>query len=205
MNRSRSLTALVVIGTLAALNGLALSPLWLFGGGETFAETAASWPFHTSQRLAWVLFTAMAVVVPSLLGAGTRRDAPPWAGPLVQVALSAQAATAFAMGFVAPWLAEVSPPLLDAEDGGMFLLAMTGVWVGFLVAMVVFAVVLARTGGIGAPAVAMILVGSLLTPGIGPLGAGLAGAGLALAARRRLRAAQPPTPASTVDSPAVTV
>ena len=201
MHPTRSLLATAVIGLLMAVNGFVLGPLWLFGGGATFSETAASWPFALSQQLSWLLLTAALVAVPEVLRGGTRREAPGWARPLLTVALSAQAATAFVMGFVAPWLAEVEPRLLDI-GGGSFQLAMTLVWIGFVLAMAVVGVVLARTGGLGLVAPALVVVGALAVPGAGPVGVGLLGLGLALAGRARLRHAAPTSAATTSPRPA---
>ena len=186
MNSTRALQTTALLGLLLALNGFVLGPLWLFGGGETFAETASSWAFALSHRLSWVLLTGLVVVVPSLLANGTRRPAAGWAAPLAQVAFAAQAATAFALGFVAPWLADVAPSLLDVS-GGSFQVASTAVWIGFILSMVALAVALARTGGLGRLAPALVAVGALAVPGAGPLGAGVVGLGLGLAARARLR------------------
>lgn len=192
MNSTRALQTTALLGLLLALNGFVLGPVWLFGGGETFSQTASTWAFSLSHRVSWVLLTGLVVVVPTVLAHGPRRPAG-WVAPVAQVAFAAQAATAFALGFVAPWLAGVAPALLDVS-GGSFQVAMTTVWIGFILSMVALAVALARTGGVGRLAPALVAVGALVVPGAGPLGAGLVGLGLGVAARARLRAT-PPTPA----------
>lgn len=183
MSPTTALRAVAVLGLLVAANGLVLSPMWLLDGAETFSETAASWEFATSQRISWLLLTLLVPVVPALAGGGTRSRM----ALVVQVDLTAQAATAFAMGFVAPWLAGVEPDLLD-RSGGAFQVAMTAVWLLNIGVLVAFAIALARTPGAGRVGPVLLAVGALVVPGAGPVGWGLMGLGLAVVARRLLSA-----------------
>ena len=178
----RERIALLAVCAALALNGLVLGPVWVLTDVETFSRTAALPAFALSQRISWALLTLLVVLVPVLLRPGRRGAPPAWATPLLQIALGAQAATNFVMGFVAPWLAEVAPQTLDVP-GGTFQLATTIVWVGFIVVMVVTAVVLWRAGHSRVGAV-LAAVGAVAIPGVGPLGTGVLALGLGLAARR---------------------
>jgi hypothetical protein len=177
--------ALLGVCAALALNGLVLGPLWVLTDVATFSQTAALPAFAVSQRISWALLTVLVVLVPTLVRPGRRGTPPSWAVPLLQVALAAQAATSFVMGFVAPWLAEVAPQTLDVP-GGTFQLATTVVWVAFIIVMVVIAAVLWRAGHSRVGAV-LAAVGALAIPGVGPLGTGVLALGLGLAARGRRR------------------
>lgn len=188
MTRStRTLTALLATCAALAVNGLVLGPMWLTLPGE-FSDTAGTTAFALSQRLTWALLTVLVVLVPALLATGPRRRPPAWLAPLAQLALASQAATAFVMGFVAPWLAGVAPHTLDVPGGGLQL-AMTMVWIGFVLAMVVLAVGLWRAGHSRVGAV-LVLLGGLAIPGAGPVGAAVLAIGLGVATVAQLRAAQ---------------
>lgn len=166
--------------------GFILGPMWLLAPSETFSGTVAVPAFALSQRISWALLTALVVLVPTLLTAGRRGAPPAWLTPLAQLALSAQAATAFVMGFVAPWLAGVAPHALDVTGGGTFQLAMTAVWVAFILVMVVTATALWR-GGHSRPGAVLAVIGALVTPGAGPIGSGILAVGLGLVALGRTR------------------
>lgn len=193
---SRStLTAVVAVCAGLAVNGLVLSPVWLLAPAELFSQTAAHPAFALTQRISWVLVTALLVLVPALLRAGPRRTPPPWLTPVAQLALAGQATTHFTQGFVAPWLAQVQPNLLDIP-GGAFQVASIALWVGFAVAMVVVAVVLQRAGHSTVGCVLMA-VGAAAVSGFGPIGAGVLAVGLGLVALRLLpgRSQVPVSPA----------
>lgn len=197
---TRTLTLLVATCTALALNGLVLGPVWLLTPAELFSETAALPSFALSQRLSWVLTTAMVVLAPAVAVAGPRRTVPVWLVPLAQLALAAQAATNFAMGFVAPWLARVEPRLLDIP-GGTFQVAMTAVWIAFIVAMVVLAVSLWRAGH-SRVACVLVALGAVAVPGAGPIGSGVLAVGFGIVALGRLRAVRREQPAA-LDEPSL--
>lgn len=179
----RSLTGLVVTGSLLALNGLALGPIWLVVPGR-FSDTVATPAYAISQQVSWALLTVLIVLVPSLASAG-RRPFAPWIIPVVQVALAAQAATHFVQGFVLPWLLTVAPVAVDRTDGGTLQVAMTTIWIAYLLVIVTFAVALWRAGA-SRPGAVLMLLGALATPAVGPIGAGLLGLGLVFVARGAL-------------------
>ena len=182
----RARTAVLAVCAGLALNGLVLGPIWVLTPTATFSETAALPSFAVSQRISWALLTLLVVLVPTLLRGG-RRAVPRWTAPVLQLALAAQAATNFVMGFVAPFLADVAPQTLDIP-GGTFQVATTAVWVGFIVVMVSAAVVLWRTGHSRVGAV-LTALGAIVIPGVGPLGAGVMALGLGLVALRQRRGA----------------
>ncbi|WP_134772716.1 hypothetical protein [Ornithinimicrobium flavum] len=189
------LTAVVAVCAGLAVNGLVLSPAWLLAPAELFSQTAANPAFALTQRISWVLVTALLVLMPPLLRVGPRRTPPAWLVPVAQLALAGQATTHFAQGFVAPWLAQVQPNLLDIP-GGAFQAVSIGIWVAFAVAMVVVAVVLRRAGHSTVGCVLMA-VGAAAVSGFGPIGAGLLAVGLGLVALRLLpgRSPAPVSPA----------
>lgn len=190
-----TLTALVATCATLALNGLVLGPMWLLTPTQLFSETAALPTFALSQRLSWLLMTVMIVLAPAILGRGPRRTPPAWCVPLVQLALAAQAATNYTMAFVAPWLAQAEPSLLDVP-GGTFQVVTTAVWIGFIVAMVVLAVVLWRAGH-SRVACVLVAVGAVGIPGVGPIGSGILATGLGVIALGQLRAARHEQPVRT--------
>lgn len=190
-----TLTAVVAVCACLAVNGLLLSPAWLLAPAELFSETAAHPAFALTQRISWVLVSALLVLVPPLLRVGPHRAPPTWLVPVAQLALAGQATTHFTQGFVAPWLAQVQPGLLDIP-GGALQAAMIGLWVAFAVAMVVVAVVLRRAGH-SLPGCVLMGVGALAVSGFGPIGAGVLAIGLGLVTLRLL-----PCRSSTTVSPA---
>lgn len=199
MEISRRLPLAVCAGLI--LNGFVLGPIWLLTPADTFSETAALPSFALSQRLSWGLLTILVLLVPAMLGPGRRGPLPRWVVPVLQLALVAQAATNFAMGFVAPWLAAEEPRLLDIP-GGSFQFAMTAIWIGFIVATIAVAVTAWRAGHSRMGAGLMIL-GALAIPGVGPIGTGLLALGLGLVAARQARlSAQLPVAASAAGAPA---
>lgn len=169
-------TALIATGSLLALNGLVLGPMWLITPGE-FSDTVASPAFQISQMVSWGLLTVLIPLVRAL-ATTERRALPGWVVPAVQIALAMQAATAFTQALVLPWLLEVAPELLNLTDGGALQYTMTGIWVLFLVVMIAFAAALWRAGSSRAGAILM-MIGALTTPVAGPIGAGLLGLGIA--------------------------
>ncbi len=185
MHRSR--TALLAVCGGLALNGFTLGPMWMLKPTETFSQTAALPAFAISQRISWVLLTALVILVPALFGAGRRGTPASWLTPVTQLAVAAQAATAFTMGFAAPWLAEVAPHTLDVP-GGVFQFAMTAVWIVFIAVMVIAATMLWRAGHNRLGCVLAIL-GALAIPGVGAVGSGVLATGLGLVALGNVRTA----------------
>lgn len=187
----RSRTALLAVCAGLALNGLLLGPIWLFTTTTTFSQTAALPMFAVSQRISWILLTLLVPLVPGLCRPGRRGSTPSWLPSLLQVAFAAQAATAFVMGFVAPWLAEVAPETLD-RSGGTFQVATTAIWVAFALVAVVAGVCFWRAG-LSRVGALVAVVGALVTPGVGPIGSGILAIGLGLVARSARRVPDEPT------------
>lgn len=196
---SRRLVALLTVSAALAVNGFVLGPLWLVVPGD-FSDTVATPAYVISQQVSWALLTALIVLIPSVAGAG-RRALPAWLIAVVQVALAAQAATHFVQGFVLPWLTQVAPQAVDSTDGGMLQLTMTLVWIGFVVVMVTFAVAV-WWAGLGRVAAVLIALGALITPVLGPIGAGIVATGLVLVASKALRARARHGAAALVGAPA---
>ena len=81
-----TLTAVVAVCAGLAVNGLVLSPAWLLAPAELFSETAAHPAFALTQRISWVLVSALLVLVPPLLRVGPHRAPPAWLVPVAQLA-----------------------------------------------------------------------------------------------------------------------
>lgn len=180
--------ALAVLGSALAVNG-AFGITWLFDGAERFSETAASWEFATFQRLHVLTLLLFVLLVPTL-GALRGRNARGLSPVLlvgVTAALVLQTCTAFVMGFVAPYFAGISPAIMDREDGGSFAVAMSAVWIGFVVAMVALGVAVIRTRVLPLSTGVLLIVGGLATPMFGPIGSIALGAGLLRGAVARRR------------------
>lgn len=182
---SRARVALLAVCAGLAINGLVLGPSWLLAPAQTFSDTAAVPTFALSQRISWVLLLALVPLVPVLLSPGRRGTPPAWLAPVVQVGVAAQACTVYVTSFVAPWLVQHEPYLLDIP-GGTFQWVTTAVWVSFMGVMVVVAVALWRAGHSRVGAVLAVL-GAVATPGIGPIGTGVLAVGLGLVALGQLR------------------
>lgn len=185
---SRLPLALAVLGTALAANG-AFGVTWLFDGADRFSQTASSWEFATFQRLQVAILLLFVLVVPTLgaLKGRTDRTLPPVLLAATTVALVLQTCTAFVMAVVAPYFAEVSPALMDREEGGSFAFAMSAVWIAFVIAMVTLGAFVARTRVLPLSTGILLIVGGLATPMFGPIGGIALGAGLlrgAVALRR---------------------
>ncbi|MCK0110719.1 hypothetical protein MWU75_00990 [Ornithinimicrobium sp. F0845] len=172
-------TQSVVIAVLGALvlNAFVLSPFWILAPAEEFSDTASVPAFGWAQGISWFLLTLLIPLVPALVHAGQRGTPPAWVVPLVQIALALQAVSHYVQGFVLTWLTPQAPEIVNATDGGMLQVSMFGIWVFFMVAMIVFAITLWRAGHSRVGAVLMIL-GAISTPAIGSFGAGLLALGL---------------------------
>lgn len=182
----RSLIALVAVCAALALNGLVLGPLWLVTPGE-FSDTVASPAYAYSQRISWALLTVLIVLLPAVLGLAGRRGTPPaWVVPLAQGALAMQAATHFVQGFVLPWLEPLAPEVLNLTEGGLMQIMMFAIQGFYLVAMTTVGVTLWRAGHSPLGSVLMIL-GAVVTPGVGPIGHGIFAMGLLVITVRALR------------------
>lgn len=195
--------ALSLIGTLLVANGAVLGIGWLFDGAERFSETAALWQYAAYNRIYLLVLIALVVVLPHLrsLTSPDGRRLPTGLLQLAAAMTVLQAAAAFTMGFVAPFLAEVAPVALDIEDGGVFAIAMMASYTAFFVAVVALGIVAFRRRVFPRPAALLIVLGGLLTPMFGPvgsilIGAGLAWSGLATGRRRTPELAPMPAPAA---------
>lgn len=175
----RRLTALLATCAVLAVNGLVLGPIWLSKPGE-FSDTVAVPAYGVSQAVSWVGLTLLIVLVPVVARLrADRRSLPTWTVPLVQLALVLQATAHFQQALPTTWLADVAPEVLNITNGGLFMWMMQGIQVVFLLVMVTFAVTLWWAGHSKIGAVLMML-GAIVTPVLGPIGAGVLAIGLGL-------------------------
>ncbi|WP_432558826.1 hypothetical protein [Granulicoccus sp. GXG6511] len=156
-----------------------LGPIWLSKPGE-FSDTVAVPAYGVSQAVSWVGLTLLIVLVPVVARLrADRRSLPTWTVPLVQLALVLQATAHFQQALPTTWLADVAPEVLNITNGGLFMWMMQGIQVVFLLVMVTFAVTLWWAGHSKIGAVLMML-GAIVTPVLGPIGAGVLAIGLGL-------------------------
>lgn len=87
------------------------------------------------------------------------------------------AATFFAQAFFIAWLLPIAPGVVDISGFYLPAVGLTGAWILFMVANVVLAVALWRTGR-SRVASGLMILGAVLTPVIGPFGAGTLALGL---------------------------
>jgi hypothetical protein len=132
---------LAALGTLLLVNGALVGIPWLVAPAEAFSDTAAMWQYAVYQQVFLVALVGLALLLPTLgrLTAPDGRRLAGWVVPVLTVGVLLQAATTFVQGFVAPFLATVSPGALDLEDGGLFAASMTVAWLIFLVSLAALA------------------------------------------------------------------
>jgi hypothetical protein len=186
---------LSLLGLLLAVNG-AFGITWLFDGAERFSQTAASWQFATFQRVQLLALVFLVLLVPTFaqLRGRTGRALPVGVLLGLGAALVLQAGTVFTMAFVAPFFAGIAPEAMDLENGGTFAVAMSVVWVLFVVAVATFGISAIRRKVFPLSAGILVVLGGLLTPMFGPVAGIALGGGLVLAAtavRRRVEVAVP--------------
>lgn len=174
---------LAVLGLVLAANG-AFGITWLFDGADRFSQTAASWQFATFQRVQLLALVFLVLLVPTFaqLRGRTGRALP--VGVLLGLATAVilQAGTVFTMAFVAPFFARIAPEVMDLENGGSFAVAMSVVWVFFVIAVAVFGVSAIRRKVLPLTAGILVVLGGLLTPMLGPVAGIALGSGFLLAA-----------------------
>ena len=174
-------TVLAVIGALLIANGAWYTPLMLSGGTETtFSETGATWQFQAFQTAYLVILVALVLVAPFLRSAvgTTGRRLPAWLPFALAGTAMLQAATTYTQAFVVPFLADVAPAALDNQDIELFAISMMVIWVAYSLTWVALAVVGAVRRIIPVGSAALIGLGALVIPVIGPGGSVLIGAGL---------------------------
>ena len=174
---------LAVLGVVLAANG-AFGITWLFDGAERFSQTAASWQFATFQRVQLLALVFFVLLVPTLgqLRGRTGRALPIGVLLALAAALVLQAGTVFTMAFVAPFFAGIAPEVMDLENGGSFAIAMSAVWVLFVVAVAAFGISAMRRKVFPLSAGILVVLGGLLTPMLGPVAGIALGSGFLLAA-----------------------
>ncbi|MDQ2697650.1 MAG: hypothetical protein M3Y46_02555 [Actinomycetota bacterium] len=191
--------AIIVIGGLLLLNGLVIgAPMTiseLTAGHEvTFEESVADWRYVAFNAVYLAVLIALVAAMPSLAGwtGRTGRRMPRWIVPAFTVAAALQACTVFTQAVVTPFLLDVAPQALVAEDGGIFAVTMTVVWVTWIVALCTLAVCGIVTKTMPVAASVVMIVGGIIIPVFGPIGSILVGAAFAWSGWAQLRVAAAP-------------
>lgn len=174
-------TALAVIGTLLIANGAWYTPIMFSAGADQrFSETGGTWQFQAFYVAYLVILLALALLAPALgrLVGRTGRQLPGWLPGVLTATVILQAATVYAQAFVVPHLAEVAPAALDNEEIDLFAMSMMVIWVAYSLTWIAVAVTGAVRRLLPVAAAALIGVGALVIPVIGPGGSVLIGTGL---------------------------
>jgi hypothetical protein len=196
-SRTRAITA---VGVLMLVNGLAVGAPWIISEfmsptEVTFLDTVSDWRYTAFNYLYLAALLGFVAAAPTLLtwrGRGGR-TLPSWMVPALVVAATLQACTLFTQAVVTPFLLEVAPIALTTEDGGAFAIIMPAIWIVWIVALVLFAVVGLHRRILPVHAAIAMILGALIIPIFGPIGSILVGAALAWAGSslRRVAAVEP--------------
>ena len=177
--------AMTAVGALMLVNGLAIGAPWIISEWTsateiTFLDSVADWRYVAFTYLylaAAITFIAAAPTLASWVGRDGR-SLPSWLVPVMSVAAALQACTLFSQAVVTPFLLEVAPEALTTEDGGLFAVIMSAIWVVWIVALSTLAIIGWRRKVMPVPAALLMIVGSLVIPIFGPIGSILVGAAL---------------------------
>ncbi len=184
-------TGVAVVGAVLALNAAALGTQLMFGSAERYSQIADDL-VHLVHYVTWTLcLLALTQLIPRLRGVpgtdGRTLPEPVLVGASVTTALLA--CVQFTQAFVSPYLAGAAPDLLDSTPSAIFLVPVLGAGVIAMVGMAALGVVAWRRGVVPLPAAALLVVGGLAIPALGPVSNVLLGAGLiwlGTAGRRRV-------------------
>ena len=173
-------------------NGLLIGAPWLISEWTsttevTFLDSVADWRYVAFNYLylaALIVFITAAPTLTTWVGRDGR-SLPSWLVPVMAAAAALQACTLYTQAVVSPFLLEVAPIALTTEDGGMFAITMSVIWVLWIAALTTFAIVGWRRKVMPVPLALLMIVGSLVIPIFGAIGSTLVGAVLAWTAWSR--------------------
>lgn len=161
----------LLAGALLLGSAAAFGPALLFSDAETFSQTAQTsghFAYYTIQMLAAIPL-ALALVGLVLRYGDRLGRAVTLIFPLTLAGVMLNAATYWMQAFVVPALAVKLPSMLDSPPEGMALVGMLGAGVLYMIGWVAFGIVLFRAGVLPRMAIALLMLGALITPVIGPL------------------------------------
>jgi hypothetical protein len=173
-------------------NGLLIGAPWLISEWTsatevTFLDSVADWRYVAFNYLylaGVIVFVAAAPTLTTWVGRDGR-TLPNWLVPMMAAAAALQACTLFAQAVISPFLLEIAPIALTTEDGGMFAIMMSAIWVVWIAALTTLAILGWRRKVMPVPAALLMIVGSLVIPIFGAIGSILVGAALAWTAWSR--------------------
>lgn len=182
------LTGLTVSGAALLVLGVGLGPVMMFDS-RPYSELAAT-PLHLAHYAAWTLcLVALSQVYPRLAGlAGPRGRVSTAAATAAGVGVALDACARFVLAFVNPYLAAHEPALLDTTPDAILLVPALAASVAAMVGTIWLGVSGWRARAFPRPGVALLVLGSVAIPALGPLSNILLGAALmwcGMAARRR--------------------
>lgn len=192
--------AMTIVGALMLANGLLIGAPWIISEWTsptevTFLDSVGDWRYAAFNYLylaATIVFVAAAPTLTNWVGRDGR-SLPGWLVPVMSAAAALQACTLFAQAVISPFLLEVAPIALSTEDGGIFAIAMSAIWIVWIAALTTLAVVGWRRKVMPVPAAVFMIVGALIIPMFGPIGSILVGSALAWTGwSRRTSVAQEP-------------
>lgn len=183
------LAVLTTIGVVLALNSLLLGTQLMFDPSP-FSEVARTGTHLAYQATLLAALVALVQTLPRLHRVSGRsgQGFPSAVLLLAGVGVTLDACTRFAEAFMVPFIGRNAPELLDQSPGGALMTVMVSSWVASMIGLVAVAVTAYRRRIFPRPAAAVLAVGALVVPVIGPLSGMLVGTGLAwggYAARRR--------------------
>lgn len=183
------LTVLTTIGVVMTLNSLLFGTRLMFDPSP-FSEVARTGTHLAYQVTLLAALVALAQTLPRMRRvSGRSRDGfPPAVLLFAGVGVTLDACTRFGEAFLVPFIGRNAPELLDHSPGGALMAVMVSCWVASMIGLVAVAVTAYRRRIFPRPAAAVLAVGALVVPVIGPLSGILVGTGLAwsgYAARRR--------------------
>lgn len=183
------LRALTLTGGVLFVLGVGLGPLVMFDS-RPYSELAAT-PQHLVHYGVWtVCLVALGQIFPRLAGLTGPQGRPVSAAAATAagVGVTLDACARFLLAFANPYLSAQEPALLDTTPDAILLVPTLGVGVVAMVGVIWLGVSGWRAEVFPRPAVALLVLGSVAIPALGPLSNVLVGAALVwcgMAASRR--------------------
>lgn len=185
---------LAIVGGLLLVNAVPFGTSMFTDTGTPYSVSSQT-SLHLAHYVVWTAcLVALGQLYPRIRGVG-------WAGILAAVGVCLDACARFAEAFFVPYLGREAPALLDSPPDAGLLVPLLGSGVVAMIGTATLAVVAWRRRVFPRPAAALLLVGAVIVPVLGPvsnvfIGTALLWAGVA--ARRPAPAASRATVAVTV-------
>lgn len=180
--------ALAVVGAVFAVNGLVLGAPILLDDQRAYSEVVTG-PAHLVHYAVWTaclvalsqLYPRLATVSydPAVREGRSSAGVPVAVATVAGIGAALEGCARFVSAFVTPYLAAHDPALVDNPPDPILLVPLLGAGVVAMVATATLAVVAWRRRVIPVAAAALLLVGAVAIPVLGPVSNVLVGAALA--------------------------